>query len=67
MINAQGLDLINIGIVTNLLSQNRIDDIKKITIAGGKNNTSILNAECLRVLEIEMGADYAEFYNNLKD
>ena len=67
MISAESLDLINIEIVNNLLSQGRIDDIKNIAIACGKSNTSILNTESLRVLEIEMGAEYTAFYNNLKD
>ena len=66
-VSKKSLDFINVEIVSKLLSQERIDDIKKIAVAGGKSNTSVLNTECLRVLEIEMGAEYAAFYNNLKN
>ena len=67
LINDESLALINKEIVRKLLADGKIDDLKKIAICCGKNDHCTLNAESLRVLEIEMGAEYATFYNNLKD
>ena len=67
LISKTTLDLINKDIVSNLLADGRIDDLKKIAICCGKNCQTTLNTESLRVLEIEMGAEYTAFYNNLKD
>ena len=61
------LDLIDKKTIEQLVEQDRIEDIKKICFACGKNNTSTINTEGLTALEIEMGAEYTEFYNNLKD
>ena len=66
-ISEEGLDIINKETVNNILSQGRIDDLKKIAICCEKGDDCVLNTESLRVLEIEMGAEYATFYNNLKD
>lgn len=61
------LDEVKKQIITILVKQNRIDDIKAIAIAGGKNNISPTNIEALRVLEEIMGEEYATFYENLKE
>lgn len=61
------LDIINKSIVQNLLSANRIDDIKKIAISCGKSDTTTLNLESLKALENTLGAEeYNIFYANLK-
>ena len=44
------------------------DDLKKVAINLGKNNQSIINQECLSLLQQKLSEEeYNEFYNNLKD
>lgn len=66
------LKQINKDTVQTLLRQNRIDDIKAIAVASGKNTKGTigleLGLECLKALQQKLGTEeYTTFYNNLKD
>ena len=68
IVNKEDIKEIQKQVVKKLLGQNRIEDIKAISISCGKNNQDTLNQECLRVLEEKLSVqEYDTFYNNLKD
>ena len=64
LLSKEDLEQLDRDIIKQLKDQNRIEDIKSICRASGKNDTSILNIEGLKVLE-EVLPDYQLFYNSL--